>query len=144
MSDAIPAAESLLSYTGIFYAVVQVVILRPTTTATTAQKPLLKPTTVSKPQAQEPIPTTIVSTRYFVPIEERMADTPSVLAMKTPFHCRGWRQINQEQADVTVRKSEMDIAIGDGETWTEMKGHDKVWCEKCEVGCALRGWVRED
>jgi hypothetical protein len=144
MSDAIPAAASLLSYSGIFYAVVEVSILHPTTTPQKNQPKFASGKTQPNSSTSENIPTTVVSTNYFVPIEERNTDTPSILAMKTPFHCRRWRQIRQDEADETVRKREMDIVIGDGEVWTEMKGREKIWCEGCGVWCVLRGWVRED
>jgi hypothetical protein len=139
-ADAIPPAphpDGPFPYTTIFYAVIEVVTLKPTT----AIQPATRTPRISTPTT---IPSTTISTAYFVPIEERNTPTSTILAAKTPFHCRRWREIRKEEAYETVRRSEMDIVIGDGETWVPMVGVEKLWCENHGVWCELRAWVRED
>jgi hypothetical protein len=143
--DAIPPAllpGSPLPYPSLFYAVVEVVTLRPTGTQRThSSSPGF--TTISPP-AREDIVNTTISTKYFVPIEERSAKSRTILAPNTYLKRRRWREIRKEEAYDTVRRSQMNIVIGDGETWLEMNGVEKLWCEKHGLFMELRAWVRDD
>ncbi|EPE33013.1 hypothetical protein GLAREA_06025 [Glarea lozoyensis ATCC 20868] len=146
-ADAIPPAlnpEGPFPYTSIFYAVVEVVTLKPTPPQTPSRIPRVSTPTIPSAPSSSSTPVTTISTHYFIPIEERNTPTSTILAAKTPFHCRRWREIRKEEAYETVRRSEMDIVIGDGETWTPMVGTEKLWCEGHGVWCELRAWVRED
>jgi hypothetical protein len=54
-----------------------------------------------------------------------------------------WKEISQEEAGWCLKLPGSGVEIGDGESWEELEGMEKLWCEGHMVFWELKAFVRK-
>jgi hypothetical protein len=80
-----------------------------------------------------------VSKRYFVRYGSRCISSGGREILKG----KQWKEIAKEEADESLRPPGSGIEIGDGETWIELDGTEKLWCETHRAFFELRVWIKD-
>lgn len=82
--------------------------------------------------------------KYFIPVENGQDSTILSDDQKLKgSECKNWKEIGRQKAMDSLRLPEFGFRIGDGETWVELKGMEKLVCPTHAMEFEIRAWIRE-
>ena len=53
-----------------------------------------------------------------------------------------WNEVSKDDAEWCIKPEGSGFDIGDGESWKELSGAEKLWCEQHRIFWELKAFVR--